>query len=119
MKTIWSQRGYPFLMELFALKMGKTEIKKNMSIYFGQVILKLNKTLISEFHYENIYPIYGTKVRLWNMDTDRFFYSIDTEDLYRDIAKYVEEKFERRRYSKDDTRALAKKKKKEKSKKLI
>ena len=44
------------------------------------------------------------------MNTDRFFCNIDTEDLYRDVAKYIEEKSERRGYSKDDTRALAKRK---------
>ena len=35
------------------------------------------------------------------------FYNIDTEDLYRDIAKYVEEKFDRSGHSKDDNRPLA------------
>ena len=41
------------------------------------------------------------------MDTDSFFYNIDTEDLYRDIAKYVEEKFYRSGYLEDDNRPLA------------
>ena len=40
------------------------------------------------------------------MDTDSFFYNIDTEDLYRDIAKYVEEKFYRNGYLEDDNRPL-------------
>ena len=41
------------------------------------------------------------------MDTDSFFYNRDTKDLYRDIAKYVEEKFYRNGYLEDDNRPLA------------
>ena len=41
------------------------------------------------------------------MDIDSFFYNIDTGDLYRDIAKYVEEKFYRGGYIEDDNRPIA------------
>ena len=46
------------------------------------------------------------------MDTDSFFYNIDTEDLYRDIAKYAEEKFYRSGYLEDGNRPLATRKNK-------
>ena len=44
--------GYPFLNELFAIEMGKTDIKMNKPVYLNQAILDLSNTLINEFHYE-------------------------------------------------------------------
>ena len=35
--------GYPFSKELFAVEMGKTEIKMNKPVYLGQAILDLSK----------------------------------------------------------------------------
>ena len=46
--------GRPFSKDLFAVEMGKTEIKINKSVYLGQTILDLSKTLMHEFHYEYI-----------------------------------------------------------------
>ena len=46
--------GRPFSKDLFAMEMGKTEIKINKSVYLGQTILDLSKTLMHEFHYEYI-----------------------------------------------------------------
>ena len=46
--------GYPFLMELFAVEMGKTKIKKNKPMYLGQGILDLSNTLSYEFHHDHI-----------------------------------------------------------------
>ena len=40
------------------------------------------------------------------MDTDSSVYEIETEDLYRDIAKDVKKRFDTRRYSKDNKRPL-------------
>ena len=40
------------------------------------------------------------------MDTDRFVYEIETEDVYRDIAKDVKKRFDTSGYSKDDNRPL-------------
>ena len=40
---------YPFLMELFAVEIRNTEIKKNKPVYLGQAILDLSKTLMYEF----------------------------------------------------------------------
>ena len=36
---------YPFSKDLFALDMGKTEVKMNKPVYLGQAILDLRKTL--------------------------------------------------------------------------
>ena len=84
---------------LFAVEMGKTEIKMNKPVYLGQAILELSKTLMHEFHYDYKRPKYGSKVKLCYMDTDSFVYEIETEDFYRDIAKDVKKRFHTSGYS--------------------
>ena len=53
--------GHLFSKHLLAMEMGKTEIKMNKPVYLGQAILELSKTLMYEFHYENMRPRYGSK----------------------------------------------------------
>ena len=96
--------GHPFSKYLFAVEMGKTEIKMNKPVYVGQAILDLSKTLMYEFHYYYMRPKHGSKVKLCYMDTNSFVYEIDTEDFYRDIAKDVEKRFDTNGYSKDENR---------------
>ena len=98
--------GCPFSKEFFAVEKGKTKIKMNKPVYLGQAILDLIKTLMYEFHYDNIQPKYGSKVELCYMNKDSFVYEIETEDFYRDIAKDVEKKFDTSGYSKDSNRSL-------------
>ena len=98
--------GYPLSKHLFAVKIGKTEIKMNKLVYLGQAILDLSKTLMCEFHYDYMRPKYGSKVKLCYTDTDSFAYEIETEDFYRDIAKDMEKRFDTSGYSKDDNRPL-------------
>ena len=101
--------GHPFSKHLFAVEMGKKEITMNKPVYLGQAILGQSKTLVYEFHHDFHYdmrPKYGSKVNLCYMDTDGFFYEIETEDFYRDIAKDVEKRFDTSGYSKDDNRPL-------------
>ena len=98
--------GHPFSKHLFAVEMGKTEIKINKSVYLRQAILDLSKMLMYEFHYDYMRPRYGSKVKLCYMDTDSFVYEIETKDFYRDIAKDVEERIDTSEYSKDDNRPL-------------
>ena len=86
--------GHPFSKHLFAVEMGKTEIKINKSVYLRQAILDLSKMLMYEFHYDYMRPRYGSKVKLCYMDTDSFVYEIETKDFYRDIAKDVEKRFD-------------------------
>ena len=71
--------GYPFSKDLFAVEMGKTEIKMNKPVYLGQAILDLSKTLMYEFHYDYMKPKYGSKANLCYMDTDSFVSEIETE----------------------------------------
>ena len=73
--------GHPFSKHLFAVQMGKTNIKMNKPVYLGQAILGLSKTLMYEFHYDYVRPKYSSKVKLRYMDTDSFVYEIETEDF--------------------------------------
>ena len=98
--------GHPFSKHLFAVEMGKTEIKINKSVYLRQAILDLSKMLMYEFHYDYMRQRYGSQVKLYYMDTDSFVYEIETEDFYRDIANDMEERFDMSGYSKDDNRPL-------------
>ena len=66
--------GYPFSKYLFAMEMGKTEINMSKPIYLGQTILDLSKTLMYEFDYDYMRPMYGRKVKLCYTDTDSFAY---------------------------------------------
>lgn len=47
---------HQFLKELFAVEMGKTNIKMNKLVYLGKVILELK--LMYEFHYDYMQPRY-------------------------------------------------------------
>ena len=43
-----------------------------------------------EFWFDCIKPKYGDTTKLCYTDTDSFVIYIETEDFYKDIAKYVE-----------------------------
>ena len=96
-KTMKKMVGH-FPKHLFAVDMGKTEIKMSKPVHLGQAILDLSKTVMYEFHYDYIRPKYGSKVKLCYMDTDSFVYEIGTEHFYRDIAKDVEKRFDTNGY---------------------
>ena len=100
------KNGHPFSNHLSAVEMGKREITMNKPVYLGQAILDLSKTLMYEFHYSYMRSKYGSKFKLYYMDTDRFVYEIENEDFYRDIANDVEKRFDTSGYSKDDNRPL-------------
>ena len=59
----------------------------NKPVYLGQAILNISKTLMYEFWYDYIKPMYQEKARLCYTDTDSFIINIETEDFYEDIAQ--------------------------------
>ena len=98
--------GFPFSKHLFAVEMGKMEIKMNKHVFRGQAILDLSKTLMYEFHYDYIRPKYDSQATLCYTDTDSFVHEIEAEDFYRNIAKDVKKRFDTSGYSKNDNRPL-------------
>ena len=73
--------GHPFPKYLFAVEMGKTDIKMNKPAYLGQAILDLRKTLTYEFHFDYMRQKYGSKVKLCYMDTDSLICEIEIKDF--------------------------------------
>ena len=70
----------------------------NTPVHFGLSILELSKTLMYEFWYDSVKPKYGENVKLCYMDTDSFIEYIKAEDIYKDIAKNVETRFDTSNY---------------------
>ena len=62
----------------------------NKPIYLGQAVLDINKTLMYEFWYDYIKPMYGDDVKLCYTDTDSFVRMIKTDYLFKDINNNVE-----------------------------
>ena len=71
------------------MEMKKVEVKMNKLIYLDQAILDLSKTLMYEFCYDYIKPMYGDKAKLCYTDTDSLVIHIKTEGFYKDIANDV------------------------------
>ena len=78
----------------------------NKSIYLGQAILDISKTLMYEFWYDYIKPKYANNVELCYMDTDSFIMKIKTDDFYKDISNDVEKWFDTSNFDANDNRPL-------------
>ena len=91
---------------LLVMKMKKIEVKINKPIYLGQAVLHLSKTLMFEFWYDYLKPMYGDKIRLCYTDTDSFIMHIKTDDLYKDISVDVDKWFDTSNFNKNDNRPL-------------
>ena len=66
----------------------------NKPVYLGLPILEICKTVMYEFCYNYVKPKYGDKAKLCHINTDSFMVYIKTEDIYSDIAKDVETRFD-------------------------
>ena len=81
-----------FSKNLVAIEMRKTKVKINKPVCLGLSILEISKTLMYEFWYDYIKPMYQDNVKLCYMDTNSFIINIKTEDFYEDIADDVEKR---------------------------
>ena len=91
---------------LLVMEMKKNEVKMNKPIYLGQAVLDLSKTLMFEFWYDYLKPMYGDKIRLCYTDTDSFIIHIKTDDFYKDISADVDKWFDTSNFNKYDNRPL-------------
>ena len=81
--------------DLMSCKMGKVKVVMNKPVYLGQARLDLSKTIMYEFHYDYMKRKYSEdKLKLCYMDMDSLFYSLKTEDFYKDIAGGVKARFD-------------------------
>ena len=83
--------------------MKKTEIVMNKPVYLGPSILVLSKISMYEVLYDYVKPKYGENAKLCHLDTDSFIVYIETDDIYKNIAKYVETRFDTSNYKLDRT----------------
>ena len=74
-----------FSENLLAVEMRETEVFMNKSVYLGQAILDISKTLMYEFYYDYLQIKYSDKVKLCYTDTDSFIIYVETDDFYLDI----------------------------------
>ena len=78
---------------MFLHKKFKASIKSWVS-FKKLSILELSKILMSKFWYDYVKPKYVEKANLYYMDTDSFTVYIKADDIYKDIAKDVETRFD-------------------------
>lgn len=74
-----------FSENLIDVHMARTKVKLDKPIYLGISILNLSKTLMYDFFYDYIKPMYGENAKLLMTDTDSLVLEIKTEDLYKGI----------------------------------
>ena len=83
-----------FSENLISIHMKKTSLIMNKPVYLGACILDLSKTIMYDFHYKYIKPMYKDKAKLLFTDTDSLMYEIETEDFYKDISGDVKDRFD-------------------------
>ena len=74
-----------FNKNLEAVHKAKEVLTLNRPAYVGMCKLELSKTLMYDFHYNIIKPLYGENAKLLFTDTDSLMYEITTEDVYKDL----------------------------------
>ena len=62
-------------------------------VFLGLSILDLSKTVMYEFQFDYVKPKYGENAKLCYMDTDSFIVHVKADDIYKDIARNVEIRF--------------------------
>ena len=73
----------------------------NKPVHLRLSILKLSKMLMYQFCYDYVKSKYGQKTKICYMDTDSFIVCIKTDDIYKDIAEDVENRFDTSDYELD------------------
>ena len=86
----WFKNVKEFSNGLFGVEMAKKNIEMNKPIAIGVSVLARSKAHMVRAYYKTIKPKYGDKVKLHYTDTDSMFLSIQTDDLYKDIAMDLE-----------------------------
>ena len=76
--------------DLSAIQVHKSRLVLNRPVYVGMSILDLSKTLMYDFYYGQLKNQYGDRCQLLYTDNDSLLLEIQTEDVYRDMAKCAE-----------------------------
>jgi hypothetical protein len=79
----------------------KEQVELNKPIFMGAAILDFSKMLMFRFHYDVVKSKYGDKAKLLFTDTDSLCYSIECEDVYKDLQGDLGKHFDFSAYPKD------------------
>ena len=66
----------------------------NKPVYLRLSILDLSKTVMYEFWYDYVKSKHGENAKICYMDTESFIVHVKTDNIYKDIAKDVEKRFD-------------------------
>ena len=70
----------------------------NKPVHLGFLILDLTKTVIYVFWYDYVKPKFGEKAKLCYLDTDSLIVRVKIDDIYKNILKDVERRFDSLNY---------------------
>ena len=90
-----------FSENLLAIETKKPHIFMIKPVYLGLSILELSKIVMYEFWCDYLKSNSGKIAKLCSTDTDSFIVYIKTEDIYADISKDVEARFDTTSYKLD------------------
>ena len=82
-------RAKVFSGGLVAVKKVKEVLLLNKPAYVGMSILDISKTLMYDFHCNDIRKVYGDRAKLLFTDTDSLMYRLHTADAYEDALKFA------------------------------
>ena len=80
-----------FNEHLVGIQNHKEKVLLNKPIYVGMSVLDLSKHLMYDFYYNTLKARYGENVRLLYTDTDSLIVHVQTEDIYADMKKNLDE----------------------------
>ena len=90
-----------FSENLVAIELSKTCVVYDRPVYVGFSILDIAKTVMYDFFYGFLKPIYGDNIRLLYTDTDSLIIFVKTENFYEDVVSYID-KFDTSNYAIDN-----------------
>jgi hypothetical protein len=79
----------PFSENLLGVHMKKVNLRLCKPIYVGFSVLDISKLVMYKFHYEEMKPRYGDKIRLCFTDTDSLLYEVKTDDIFKDMQSMI------------------------------
>ena len=86
--SVFFDKAVIFDETLAGLSMHKKSLILNRPVYVGMSILDLSKHLMYDFYYNLLKKKYGSDCNLLYTDTDSLLLQIQTEDVYKDMARY-------------------------------
>lgn len=79
-----------FSENLVAIQMRKVLVQYDKPVYVGFSILDISKTVMYDFFYGFLKPMYKKNVKLLYTDTDSFILEITTANVYEDIRRNID-----------------------------